>query len=98
MTNVFQVDNVEEKPKNPKSKNAIMPIYIFNSKIFNTLSKTKQGVGKELQLTDAIKKMINEKEKVYAIKFSKSDDCIDIGTPENYFHAISISYNDSKKQ
>ncbi len=96
-TNIFQVNGVEEKPKNPKSKNAIMPIYIFNSKIFNTLSKTKQGIGKELQLTDAIKKMIKDREKVYAIKFLKSDDCIDIGTPENYFHAVSISYNDSKK-
>lgn len=97
-TNIFQVIDVEEKPENPKSKNAIMPIYIFNSKIFSTLSETKEGVGKELQLTDAIKKMIMEKQKVYAIKFSKSDDCIDIGTPENYFHAISISYNDSKKK
>jgi len=32
-----------------------------------------------------------------AMKFSNSNECIDIGTPENYFHAISISYKDSKK-
>ena len=95
--NIYQVNNVEEKPKNPKSNNAIMPIYIFNTKIFNSLSKTKPGIGKELQLTDAIQKCIKEKNKVCAIKFLKLDDCIDIGTPENYFHAISISYNDSKK-
>ena len=94
---VFQVNNVEEKPQNPKSHNAIMPIYIFDQKIFDALSKTKQGKGKELQLTDAIQKMIKSKNKVHAIKFSKIDDCIDIGTPENYFHAISISYKDSKK-
>ena len=94
---VFQVNNVEEKPQNPKSHNAIMPIYIFDQKIFDALSKTKQGIGKELQLTDAIQKMIKSKNKVHAIKFSKIDDCIDIGTPENYFHAISISYKDSKK-
>jgi len=98
LPNIFQVNKVEEKPKNPKSNNAIMPIYIFSSKIFDALSKTKQGIGKELQLTDAIQKMIKEKRKVHAIKFLKSDDCIDIGTPENYFHAISISYRDSKKK
>jgi len=97
-SNIFQVNNVEEKPKYPKSKNVIMPIYIFNSMIFKSLLKTKEGVGKELQLTDAIKKMIKEKRKICAIKFLKSDDCIDIGTPENYFHAITISYNESKKK
>ena len=75
-----------------------MTIYIFNPKIFDALSKTKQGIGKELQLTDAIQKMIKEKNIVNAIKFSKTDDCIDIGTPENYFHAISLSYRDSKKR
>ena len=34
---------------------------------------------------------------VKAMKFSRDDDCIDIGTPENYFHAIAVSYKDSKK-
>jgi len=97
LKNSYQVNNVEEKPENPKSKNAIMPIYIFNQKIFDALSKTKQGTGKELQLTDAIQKIIKGKNKVNAIKFLKSDDCIDIGTPENYFRAISISYKESKK-
>ncbi|PBO85642.1 MAG: hypothetical protein COA77_03440 [Thaumarchaeota archaeon] len=97
ISKVYHVNNVEEKPQNPKSQNAIMPIYIFDQKIFNALSKTKQDIGKELQLTDAIQKMIKTKHKVHAIKFPKTDDCIDIGTPENYFHAISISYKDSKK-
>jgi UTP--glucose-1-phosphate uridylyltransferase len=97
ISNIYHVKNVEEKPENPKSQNAIMPIYIFDHKIFDVLSKTKQGVGKEIQLTDAIQNIIKSKKKVHAIKFSKADDCIDIGTPENYFHAISISYEDSKK-
>ena len=75
-----------------------MPIYIFNQKIFQTLSKTKQEIRKEIQLTDVIQKLVKERRKIYAIKFLNSDDCIDIGTPENYFHAISISYKDSKKK
>ena len=95
---MYQVNYVEEKPNNPKSNYAIMPIYIFNPKIFDALSKIKQGVGKELQLTDAIQRLIKEKNEIHAIKFLKTDDCIDIGTPENYFKAISISYKDSKRK
>ncbi len=94
---VYQVHNLEEKPKHPKSDLAIMPIYIFKPKIFDALSKIKPGVGNELQLTDAIQKILNLEHNVMAMKFSNSDDCIDIGTPENYFRAISVSYKNSKK-
>lgn len=94
----FHVKRVEEKPKQPRSNLAIMPIYIFNSKIFDALLKIKPGFGNELQLTDAIQKIIDLRGTVRAVKFNKVDDCIDIGTPENYYHALSISYMDSKKQ
>lgn len=95
---LYRVLGLEEKPKRPKSNLAIMPIYIFKPKIFDALLEIKPGVGNELQLTDAIQKIISSNGDVLAIKFRGQDDCIDIGTPENYFHAISISYNDSKKQ
>lgn len=94
---LYHVHGLEEKPKHPKSKLAVMPIYVFKPKIFDALSKVKPGVGNELQLTDAIQRIINLKGNVMAMKFPRSDDCIDIGTPENYFHAISVSYKDSKK-
>lgn len=94
---VYQVQSLEEKPKHPKSDLAIMPIYIFKPKIFEALTKIKPGVGNELQLTDAIQKILNSENNVMAMKFSNSDDCIDIGTPENYFRAISVSYKESKK-
>jgi UTP--glucose-1-phosphate uridylyltransferase len=94
---LLKVHNLEEKPKKPKSDLAVMPIYIFNSKIFNALEKIKPGVGNELQLTDAIQKIISEKGDVEAVKFSRNEDCIDIGTPKNYFLAISLSYKESSK-
>lgn len=93
---LYQVYELEEKPRRPKSNLAVMPIYIFKPKIFDALLKIKPGVGNELQLTDAIQEIINSKGDVKALKFPRSDDCIDIGTPENYFHAISISYKDNK--
>jgi len=91
----FNVLDIEEKPIHPKSNLAVMPIYIFKPSIFDALLKTKPGVGKEIQLTDAIQKIIKSKKSVQAIKFPAKNDCIDIGTPENYYLATCISYKDS---
>ena len=94
--NRFRVSKVEEKPKRPKSNFALMPLYVFESKIFEALSLIKPGLRNELQLTDAIQKIIIQKNNVDAIKFPRADDCIDIGTPENYFRSLQVSFNDSK--
>lgn len=94
---LYRVNGLEEKPKYPKSNLAIMPIYIFKPKIFDALSEINPGVGNELQLTDAIQRILTLSKNVMAMKFPRYDDCTDIGTPENYFRAISISYKDSKK-
>lgn len=94
---IYRVLELEEKPKHPKNNLAIMPLYIFKPKIFDALLKIKPGVGSELQLTDAIQRIIDLKGDVHAIKFRHADDCIDTGTPENYFHAVSVSYKDSTR-
>lgn len=94
----FQVLDIEEKPEKPKSNLAVMPIYIFKPIIFDALLTTKPGVSHEIQLTDAIQKIIKNKMNVQAIKFPGKNDCIDIGKPENYYLAISISYKDSIKK
>ena len=75
-----------------------MPLYIFKPIIFDTLLRVKPGVGNELQLTDAIQKIISLNGNVHAIKFQHTDDCIDTGTPENYFHAINVSYKESTRK
>lgn len=94
--NYYKIFQVEEKPKRPKSNFALMPLYIFDSKIFEALSVIKPGVRHELQLTDAIQQIIKWHGEVRAIKFPKADDCIDVGTPENYFRALQVSFLDSK--
>ena len=74
-----------------------MPIYVFNKKIFDALQDIKPGLKNELQLTDGIQKLLEWNNNGFAIKFKNSNDCIDIGTPENYFQALKISFKDSKK-
>jgi len=92
--NVNIVSNVEEKPQLPKSNLAILPVYTFKPNIFDALKQTKIGYNKELQVTDAIKTLINQNEKVTALKMSEK--WFDIGTPDNYFKALTYSYKQSK--
>ena len=58
------VIDVEEKPENPKSNYVITGIYIFTPDIFNYIKNVKPGKGGELQITDAIKLCVEDKDKV----------------------------------
>jgi UTP--glucose-1-phosphate uridylyltransferase len=88
----FDVKRVVEKPTQPASNHAIMPLYIFDAKIFDALAATSPGKGGEVQLTDAIQKLIDTRHTVQAIKLYNDDVRIDIGTPETYWEAIGLSY------
>jgi len=88
----LDLKRVVEKPDQPSSNLAIMPVYIFNAKIFQALRSITPGKGGELQLTDAIQSLIDTKHSVKAIKLKQSDMRLDIGTPENYWQAIELSY------
>lgn len=87
----YQVTKVEEKPENPKTNLAIMPVYAFTKKIYEALQETKPGKGGEIQLTDGIQKLIEWNEKVQAFKLNNVFH-FDIGTPESYWNAQKISY------
>jgi UTP--glucose-1-phosphate uridylyltransferase len=90
--NIFNVNEVIEKPNNPKSEFGILPIYYFKSDIFLSLKKIKPGKGKEYQLTDAIQKLIQEKQKVLAITLEKNEDEVDVGTVSSYREAQDITF------
>ena len=89
---LFNVVEVEEKPNKPKSEYGILPIYYFKSDIFSSLKKIKPGKGKEYQLTDAIQKLIQEKQKVLAITLEKNEEEVDVGTVSSYREAQDITF------
>ena len=90
--NLFNVKKVVEKPDKPKSEFGILPLYYFRSDIFSSLKKIKPGKGKEFQLTDAIQKMIQEKQKVLAITLDKNEEEVDVGTVESYKNAQDVTF------
>lgn len=87
------VFHVQEKPKKPLSNLAILPVYLFRSEIFDALRITPKGYNNELQVTDAIKTLIDWNKKVSAELYAKR--WFDIGSPENYYKALKYSYKNS---
>jgi UTP--glucose-1-phosphate uridylyltransferase len=74
---VFKVESIVEKPEpeNAPSNLAVVGRYILTPKIFKKIEETGQGAGNEIQLTDAIAKLL-EDEQVLAYEFAgKRYDC-----------------------
>jgi UTP--glucose-1-phosphate uridylyltransferase len=67
---LYQVRNMVEKPRAEEAPSnlAIVGRYILTPTIFEMLDRTPLGAGGELQLTDAIRLLL-QKEKVYGYRF-----------------------------
>ena len=92
---LFLVREVIEKPEKPKTEFGILPLYYFRAEIFSNLKKIKPGKGKEFQLTDAIQKMIQQKQKVLTIILNKNEEEVDVGTVESYRNAQDITFKNA---
>ena len=95
---IIKVKSVVEKPEKPKTNWAIMAMYVFHPIIFKALETTEPGKNGEIQLTDAIQKLIDWGLKVYAVKLDKSYAHLDIGSPERYWEALELSYQEFCKR
>ncbi len=79
--------NIVEKPKRPLSNLANAGVYVFTQKIFKALRDVRRSSRGEIELTDAVNRMIQEEsEPFYAVKFS-SEEWLDIGRPWDLLEA-----------
>jgi len=88
----FLIKDVIEKPsiKNAPSNYAIIGRYILPKKIFKILQRQKPGQNGEIHITDAIKTLIDKKEKFIGYIFSGK--YLDCGTLKGYINSsIEIS-------
>lgn len=93
------VDLIEKPPKDRAPSNlAIIGRYILSPKIFGCLEKVSPGAGGEIQLTDAMRFLLEE-EPIYGVKYrGKRYDC---GTIESFIKAtveLALKHNDFKKE
>lgn len=95
-----QLEDFVEKPKKEEapSNKAVLGRYILTSSIFKYLETQEKGAGGEIQLTDAIKRLMEE-EKVYAYTFEGRR--YDIGDKLGYLEAIvdfALEREDTKEK
>ncbi|MBZ0300585.1 MAG: UTP--glucose-1-phosphate uridylyltransferase [Anaerolineae bacterium] len=86
----FPVLDVIEKPslEEAPSNLAIAARYIFTPQIFDALDQGVPGKGGEIQLTDAIRLLIQEGQTVYGVRLRPTERRYDIGNFEAYFRAF----------
>src|SRR3989449_427729 len=95
---VLQITSAVEKPSAPRSNHAIMPVYVFTDEIFKALSSTGPGRGGEVQLTDAIQRLVLAGKKVLGVLLQGDELMLDLGSPETMIEALKLSlrYADEK--
>jgi len=62
--NLFKINDLIEKPKvkMAPSNYAIMGRYVLTPEVLDMLENTEQGSGSEIQLTDALKRLLNSQD------------------------------------
>jgi len=89
-SDVFQLSDVIEKPavEEAPSNLAVAARYVFSPEIFECLEKTPPGKGGEIQLTDAIRMLIDRGRKVMGMRLPAGETRFDIGNFDSFFHAF----------
>ncbi len=81
---IINVKQIVEKPKKPKSKHAVIAIYIFKPKIFRYLAQARKKSSPQNQLSDAFNIALKNGDRMIGVILRKNERRIDIGTPETY--------------
>lgn len=94
---VFEIEDLIEKPpiEEAPSNLAIAARYVFAPGIYQALTRTKPGRQGEIQLTDAIRLLLQEGKRVVGFRLPSGEKRYDIGNFESYFKAfIEFSLHD----
>lgn len=92
------IESIVEKPENPPSDFALTGRYIFSNKIFYELENLAPGKNNEIQLTDAIQKLIEKEYKVRGVEIKGKR--YDAGEPTGWIQIIIDlhDHQNNKKQ
>lgn len=87
---LFELEDIVEKPTvaEAPSRLAVAARYVFAPVIFEHIAATAPGKGGEIQLTDAIRRLLRHGGKVLGLRLEHSERRFDIGNFESYFRAF----------
>lgn len=89
--NIFQINQIIEKPIHPPTNLAVVAIYIFKPMIFHALEEVSKFEGWEL--VDAVQYLIDQGHKVIGVKLDNGKR-LDMGRPETYYHTLIELYRE----
>ncbi|MEW6358788.1 MAG: UTP--glucose-1-phosphate uridylyltransferase [Planctomycetota bacterium] len=95
----FPIRDLIEKPSvdEAPSNLAIAARYVFSPMIFDAIRRTKPGKLDEIQITDAMRILIQDGRRVYGVRLSEGERRYDIGNFESYFKTfIDFALADEK--
>ncbi|MFT7642243.1 MAG: UTP--glucose-1-phosphate uridylyltransferase [Pirellulaceae bacterium] len=86
----FELEDLVEKPRpeDAPSNLAVASRYVFQPVIFEHLEQTKAGKGNEIQLTDAISRLIQAGGRVLGVSLPPGENRFDIGNFDSYFRSF----------
>ncbi len=96
---VVELVDLVEKPRAEEAPSnlAIASRYVLSPRIFEAIQEIKPGVGGELQLTDALKLLLQEGLPVYGVLLEPGEKRFDIGSHDSYFKAfIELALSDEE--
>ncbi len=87
---VFRVRGLVEKPSvaEAPSRLAIAGRYVVGSGIFDALRRTRPGKGGEIQLTDALRILLDDGQPIIGLRMRAGERRHDIGNFESYFRSF----------
>jgi len=89
---IMEISDIIEKPKkNPPSNYAVTGRYVFSYRIFDYIKKVRPDANGEIQLTNAIRLMIRDGYRVYALQ--NSGTRYDAGEPVSWMKVIETLQN-----
>ncbi|MBS3056978.1 MAG: glucose-1-phosphate thymidylyltransferase [Candidatus Aenigmarchaeota archaeon] len=91
-----RIIGVEEKPAMPKSNRAIVGVYLFKTTIFQAIDAIEPSRRGELEITNAIQKLIELKKKIISHEVSGWWD--DTGNVDDVLHANHMVLNDLRHE
>ena len=88
---VFELADLVEKPSvdEAPSQLAVAARYVLSPRIFDALASTEPGKGGEIQLTDAIRRVLADGGRGIGIRLQSTERRFDIGNFGSYFRAFT---------
>ena len=85
------ITKIIEKPRKPQSNLAVIGVYLFTPKVFDFIEKLKPSWRNELEITDTLQMMLENKQKI--TYNTVKENWKDTGTPEDIIQANNIILN-----